>query len=229
MSRRFAAVAPRETDVSVQTSPPGEFSATMIHPRPIVLEGGGIRLEPLTADHRAALATAATDGRLWEIWYTSVPTPDQTAQYIEAALAGQREGHMLAWAVRDLPSGEIIGTTRYHDIVAPIDRVEIGWTWYAARYQRTHVNTTCKLLLLTHGFETLRCAVIALRTDNFNFASQRAIERLGAKKDGVLRHHMARRDGTARDTVQYSILATEWRDVKRHLELRLARNAAMGG
>jgi RimJ/RimL family protein N-acetyltransferase len=198
----------------------------MIHPRPVVLEGGGIRLEPLTADHRSALATAATDGRLWEIWYTSVPAPDQTAQYIETALAGQREGHMLAWVVRDLHSGEIIGTTRYHDIVAPIDRVEIGWTWYAARYQRTHVNTTCKLLLLTHGFETLQCAVIALRTDNFNFASQRAIERLGAKKDGVLRHHMARRDGTARDTVQYSILASEWRDVKRHLELRLARHGA---
>ena len=208
------------------SSPPAHVSGTVIHPRPVVLEGGGIRLEPLTTDHRGALATAATDGRLWEVWYTSVPAPDQAAQYIETALAGQREGHMLAWVVRDLPSGEIIGTTRYHDIVAPIDRVEIGWTWYAARYQRTHVNTTCKLLLLTHGFETLRCAVIALRTDNFNFASQRAIERLGAKKDGGLRHHMARRDGTARDTVQYSILASEWRDVKRHLELRLARHSA---
>ena len=201
----------------------------MIHPRPIVLEGRGVRLEPLTAEHRTALATAATDGRLWEIWYTSVPAPDQVAAYIETALAGQRDGHMLAWAVRDLTSGEIVGSTRYHDIVAAIDRVEIGWTWYAARCQRTHVNTTCKLLLLMHAFETLGCAVVGLRTDNFNFASQRAIERLGAKKDGVLRHHMARRDGTARDTWQYSILATEWRDVKRHLELRLARNAPLGG
>lgn len=200
----------------------------MIDPRPVVLEGGGIRLEPLTPDHGPALAKAATDGRLWEIWYTSVPAPDQAASYIETALAGQRDGHMLPWAVRDLSADEIIGTTRYHDIVAPIDRVEIGWTWYAARCQRTHVNTTCKLLLLTHAFEALRCAVVGLRTDNFNFASQRAIERLGAKKDGVLRHHMARRDGTARDTVQYSILASEWRDVKRHLELRLARNAPAG-
>ncbi len=197
----------------------------MIHPRPVVLEGNGVRLEPLAAEHRAGLANAATDGRLWEIWYTSVPAPDQAAAYIETALAGQRDGHMLAWAVRHLPTDEIIGTTRYHDIVAPIDRVEIGWTWYAARFQRTHVNTSCKLLLLAHAFEALHCAVVGLRTDNFNFASQRAIERLGAKKDGVLRHHMARRDGTARDTHQYSIVAPEWRDVKRHLELRLARNA----
>ena len=197
----------------------------MIHPRPIVLEGRGIRLEPLTADHRAALATAASDGRLWEIWYTSVPATDQVAQYIETALAGQRDGHMLAWVVRDLASGEIVGTTRYHDIVAPIDRVEIGWTWYAARCQRTHVNTTCKLLLLEHAFETLRCAVVGLRTDNFNFASQKAIAGIGAKLDGVLRHHQARRDGTVRDSVMFSILATEWRDVKRHLELRLSRHA----
>ncbi len=197
----------------------------MIRARPVVLEGNGIRLEPLAADHRAGLANAATDGRLWEIWYTSVPAPDQAGAYIETALAGLRDGHMLPWAVRHLPTGEIIGTTRYHDIVAPIDRVEIGWTWYAARFQRTHVNTTCKLLLLTHAFDALKCAVVGLRTDNFNFASQRAIERLGAKKDGVLRHHMARRDGTARDTHQYSILAPEWVDVKRHLELRLKRNA----
>jgi N-acetyltransferase len=197
----------------------------VIHPRPVVLEANGIRLEPLTPDHRAGLATAATDGRLWEIWYTSVPAPDQAAAYIDAALAGQKEGHMLPWVVRDLTSGAIVGSTRYHDIVAAIDRVEIGWTWYAARCQRTHVNTTCKLLLLTHAFETLHCAVVGLRTDNFNFASQRAIERLGAKKDGVLRHHMARRDGTARDTHQYSILANEWSDAKRHLELRLKRHA----
>ena len=197
----------------------------MIHPCSVVLEGNGIRLEPLTHDHRAGLAAAAADGTLWEIWYTSVPAPAQVAAYIDTALAGQRDGHMLAWAVRDLPTGDIIGTTRYHDIVAPIDRVEIGWTWYAARCQRTHVNTTCKLLLLAHAFETLHCAVVGLRTDNFNFASQRAIERLGAKKDGVIRHHMARRDGTARDTHQYSIIASEWTDVKRHLELRLARNA----
>jgi N-acetyltransferase len=201
----------------------------VIHPRPVLLEGSGIRLEPLTQHHRSGLATAATDGNLWEIWYTSVPAPDQVAAYIDNALAGQREGHMLPWAVRDAANGEIIGSTRYHDIVAPIDRVEIGWTWYAARFQRTHVNTTCKLLLLTHAFESLKCAVVGLRTDNFNFASQRAIERLGAKKDGVLRHHMARRDGTARDTHQYSIIAAEWKDVKRHLLLRLERGAKKEG
>ena len=141
--------------------------------------------------------------------------------YISDALAGQRDGHMLPWAVRDLATGAIVGSTRYHDILPAIDRVEIGYTWYAARAQRTHVNTTCKLLLLQHAFETLGCKVVGLRTDNFNFRSQRAIEALGAKKDGVIRHHAARRDGTVRDTVMYSVLSTEWRDVKRHLELRV--------
>ena len=153
-----------------------------------------------------------------------MPEPDQTGTYIEQALAGLAAGHMLPWAVRDLASGDIVGTTRYHDIVSTIDRVEIGYTWYAARAQRTHVNTACKRLLLGHAFDTLGCAVVGLRTDNFNFTSQRAIERLGAKKDGVLRHHYARRDGTVRDSVMYSILATEWPDVKRHLESRLARH-----
>src|SRR5688572_29376765 len=150
---------------------------------------------------------AASDGRLWELWYTSVPKPDETAGYITAALEGQRQGHMLAWAVRELASGEIVGSTRYHDIVSEIDRVEIGWTWYARRWQRSHVNTVCKLLLFEHAFETLGCRVVGLRTDNFNFASQRAIEALGAKRDGVLRHHTARRDGTVRDTFLYSVLA----------------------
>ncbi len=131
---------------------------------------------------------------------------------------------MLPWAVRDLATNTIAGSTRYHDIVPAADRVEIGYTWYAKRWQRTRINTACKLLLLTHAFDTLGCAVVGLRTDNFNFASQRAIEALGAKKDGVIRHHHPRRDGTVRDTVIYSILATEWPDVKRHLELRLARH-----
>ena len=197
----------------------------MIEPKPVVLERGGIRLEPLSPEHRDGLVAAASDGELWNLWFTSVPTPDTTAAYIETALKGQQDGHMLAWAVRDLASNTIVGTTRYHDIVAPIDRVEIGWTWYASRCQRTHTNTTCKLLLLEYGFDTLGCAVIGLRTDNFNFRSQRAIEALGAKKDGVLRHHQARRDGSARDSVMYSILKSEWPDVRRHLELRLIRNA----
>jgi N-acetyltransferase len=200
----------------------------VISPAPITLEGRGIRLEPLSVDHAGDLVKAASDGRLWELWFTSVPEPSQAPKYIADALEGQRAGHMLPWAVRELDSGEIAGTTRYHDIVPAIDRVEIGWTWYAGRWQRSHVNTTCKLLLLTHAFETLGCEVVGLRTDNFNVASQRAIAALGAKQDGVLRHHQARRDGSARDSVMFSILAREWRDVKRHLELRLARHAPRG-
>jgi len=195
----------------------------MISPAPVTLEGHGIRLEPLGPTHEAGLAAAATDGRLWELWYTSVPEPAGVGSYIAAALEGQRAGHMLPWAVRDLATNTIVGTTRYHDIVPNIDRVEIGYTFYAARCQRTHINTTCKLVLLGHAFESLGCQVVGLRTDNFNFRSQRAIEALGAKRDGVLRHHQARRDGTVRDSVMYSILAAEWPDVKRHLTLRLKR------
>jgi RimJ/RimL family protein N-acetyltransferase len=200
----------------------------MIEPRPVTLEGHGVRLEPLAAGHHDGLAAAAADGRLWELWFTSVPEPHQTKAYVETALAGQRAGHMLPWAVRELAAGSIIGSTRYHDIVAEIDRVEIGYTWYGKRWQRSHVNTACKLLLLEHAFDALGCAVVGLRTDNFNFASQRAIEALGAKRDGAIRHHAPRRDGTARDTVLYSILAHEWRDVRRHLELRLARHGRLG-
>ena len=198
----------------------------MIKIYPVTLEGRGIRLEPLTEEHQEGLATAAADGRLWELWFTSVPEPGQTRAYIADALAGQSAGHMLPWAVRELTSDTIIGTTRYHDIVASIDRVEIGYTWYAKRWQRSHANTACKLLLLGHAFDTLGCKVVGLRTDNFNLASQRAIEALGAKKDGVIRHHLARRDGTVRDSVMYSILANEWPDVKRHLELRLTRHGS---
>jgi RimJ/RimL family protein N-acetyltransferase len=197
----------------------------MIDVQPVILEGRGIRLEPLTENHDDALAAAAADGNLWELWFTSVPAPGTTAAYVADALKGQREGHMLPWTVRDLASNTIVGTTRYHDIVAAIDRVEIGYTWYASSRQRTGVNTTCKLLLLAHAFDTLQCKVVGLRTDNFNFRSQKAIEGIGAKKDGVLRHHAARRDGTVRDSVMYSILAAEWPDVRRHLELRLARHA----
>jgi len=196
----------------------------MIKIHPVTLEGHGIRLEPLSFEHQGGLAAAAADGQLWELWFTSVPEPQQAHAYIAGALAGQQAGHMLPWAVRELMSGEIVGSTRYHDIVAEIDRVEIGYTWYGKRWQRSHVNTTCKLLLLGHAFDALGCKVVGLRTDNFNFPSQRAIEALGAKKDGVLRHHLARRDGTVRDSVMYSILASEWPDVKRHLELRLTRH-----
>lgn len=197
----------------------------MITLSPVTLEGHGIRLEPLDRSHGAALADAARDGRLWELWFTSVPEPDRVGAYIDEALAGQAAGHMLPWAVRELTTGRIVGTTRYHDVVAAIDRVEIGWTWYATTWQRSHVNTTCKLLLLGHAFDALGCRVVGLRTDNVNFASQRAIEALGARKDGVIRHHLQRRDGSVRDTVIYSIVATEWPDVRMHLERRLARHA----
>ena len=196
----------------------------MIHPKRVTLEGDGIRLEPLSPEHYDGLVAAAKDGALWNLWYTSVPEPGAVMTYIGDAVRGQSDGHMLPWAVRDLKTNTIVGSTRYHDIVAAIDRVEIGYTWYASRCQRTSVNTTCKLLLLEHAFDKLGCAVVGLRTDNFNFRSQKAIEALGAKKDGVLRHHQARRDGTVRDSVMYSILKEEWQDVKRHLELRLARH-----
>jgi RimJ/RimL family protein N-acetyltransferase len=201
----------------------------VITSHPVTLERDGIRLEPLTADHESALVSAASDGRLWELWFTTVPVPEAMAAYIATALAGQRDGHMLPWAVRDLESDTIIGSTRYHDIVPAIDRVEIGYTWYAKSRQRTAVNTTSKLLLLAHAFDALGCKVVGLRTDNFNFRSQRAIEALGAKKDGVLRHHAMRRDGSVRDSVLYSILTTEWPDVRKHLELRLARHSQGGG
>lgn len=192
---------------------------------PVTLEGHGVRLEPLDEGHHHGLVQAASDGRLWELFYTSVPEPDKAAAFIADALKGQREGHMLPWVVRAAASGEIIGTTRYHDIVAAIDRVEIGYTFYAQRWQRTHVNTACKLLLMAHAFDTLGCQVVGWRTDGVNVRSQRAIERLGARRDGVLRHHGVRKDGSARDTVMYSVLRHEWPDVQRHLELRLARGA----
>ena len=201
----------------------------MIKPHPVTLEGYGVRLEPLAREHRDGLVAAAADGMLWELSFTSVPEAEETQAYISHALTGQAEGHVLPWAVRNLATGALVGSTRFHDIAAHIDRVEIGYTWYGKRWQRSHVNTGCKLLLLRHAFDALGCKVVGLRTDNFNFASQRAIEALGAKKDGVLRHHAARRDGTARDTVLYSILAAEWPDVKRHLEFRLARHGAMLG
>jgi N-acetyltransferase len=188
---------------------------------PTTLEGFGVRLEPLDASHADALAAAAADGELWRLWFTSVPERNETASYIAAALAGQAAGHMLPWAVRDLASDTIVGSTRYHDVVPSAHRVEIGYTWYAARMQRTHVNAACKWLLLHHAFDTLGCGVVGLRTDRFNTRSQRAIERLGAQRDGVIRHNLARRDGTVRDTVMYSILAQEWPAVARALRDRL--------
>ena len=189
----------------------------MIAIAPVTLEGFGVRLEPLGHEHEPGLAAAASDGELWKLWFTSVPEPADTHGYVDAALEGQRAGHMLAWAVRELATNTIAGSTRYHDIVPAADRVEIGYTWYRQGAQRTHVNTTCKLLMLTHAFDTLGCNVVGWRTDNFNFASQQAIERLGAKKDGVIRGHAMRRDGTIRDTVMYSLRSGEWPEVKAQL------------
>lgn len=194
----------------------------MIDIQAITIEGGGIRLEPLSHAHRDELALAATDGRLWELRFAAVPEPAQIHAYINDALIGQAEGHMLPWAVRELASGAIIGSTRYYDIVPAIDRVEIGFTWYGKRWQRSHINTVCKLLLLGHAFDSLGCKVVGFRTDILNLPSQRAIAALGASKDGVIRHHKLRRDGTVRDTVMYSILASEWPGVKQRLAARLA-------
>lgn len=195
-----------------------------MHPvLPITLEGYGVRLEPLAPAHALALSVAASDGALWELRFTSVPTPTGVDAYIAAALRGLDNGTMLPWVVRELATDTIIGSTRYHDIVAPIGRVEIGYTWYAARWQRTHVNTACKLLLMTHAFETLGAEVVGLRTDILNTRSQQAIERLGANRDGVLRHHQARRDGLARDTVMYSLLRGEWPPVRERLVAGIRR------
>ncbi len=189
---------------------------------PTVLEFNGVRLEPLSLDHVEGLRAAAADGELWNLRVTSVPEPHRTQAYVHAALDTPNR---LAFAVCDASSGRVLGSTSYHDIVPEIGRVEIGYTWYAKRVQRSHVNTSCKLLLLSHAFDTLGCAVVGLRTDNFNHASQAAIERLGARKDGVIRHHGLRRDGTVRDTVMYSIARGEWPEIKAHLHDRLNRHA----
>ena len=191
---------------------------------PVTLEGHGVRLEPLASHHAGPLRRAVEDGQLWELWYTTVPEPREMDNYIAKALATQRTGVELPWAVRDVATDTIVGTTRSHDVEPPIDRVHIGFTWYGKRWQRTHINTACKLLLMEHAFDTLGAQVVVLRTDRLNFASQRAIAALGAQQDGVLRHHQARADGSVRDSVVYSILATEWPDVRRHLTTRLARH-----
>jgi RimJ/RimL family protein N-acetyltransferase len=195
----------------------------MHKPEPCTLETPQLRLEPLSEAHTADLAAAARDGELWNLRITSVPAPGEEDVYVAFALKGREQGHMLPFVVRDLASGKIIGSTRYHDIVVPIERLEIGYTWYGKSWQRSHVNTTCKLLLMTHAFETLGAKMLGWRTDNYNFASQKAIERLGARKDGVLRHHAPRRDGTVRDTVMYSLAAGEWPEVKAHLRYQLEK------
>ena len=194
----------------------------MIKAEPVTLEFNGLRLEPLAPHHEDGLRAAASDGELWNLRVTSVPEPHNALQYIATALEMRDR---VPFAVIDTRSGILLGTTSYHDVVPAADRVEIGYTWYAKRVQRSHVNTSCKLLLLSHAFDTLGCAVVGLRTDGENFASQAAIERLGAHKDGRIRHHIVRRDGTPRDTIMYSILRSEWPAIKRALHERLERHA----
>jgi RimJ/RimL family protein N-acetyltransferase len=185
---------------------------------PITLSARGVSLVPLALAHEDGLRAAAADGELWNIRVTSVPEPKDTRKYIEDALAMREAGHRFAFAVIEDSSGKVIGSSSYHDIVPAIQRLEIGYTWYAKSHQRSHVNSTCKLLLMSHAFETLGCHVVGWRTDNFNFASIAAIERLGAKKDGVLRGHALRRDGTIRDTVMYSLRSGEWPEVRAQLQ-----------
>jgi RimJ/RimL family protein N-acetyltransferase len=194
----------------------------MIQVDPVTLEFNGVRLEPLAARHADGLRAAAQDGHIWTLRVTWVPDEHQVGEYIATALATPNR---VAFAVVDAASGAVIGTTSYHDIAAAIDRVEIGHTWYAKSRQRSGVNTSCKLMLLSHAFNTLGCEVVGLRTDNLNYASQAAIERLGARKDGVIRHHGARRDGSVRDTVIYSILRSEWRGIEACLHERLQVHA----
>ncbi len=184
---------------------------------PVSLSARGITLLPLSLDHEDGLLAAAADGELWNIRVTSVPEPEATRKYIEDALAMREAGNRFAFVVTETATGKVMGTSSYHDILPVVKRVEIGYTWYAKSVQRTHVNSTAKLLLMTHAFEVLGCHVVGWRTDNFNFASQAAIERLGAKKDGVIRGHALRRDGSIRDTVMYSLRSGEWPEVKAQL------------
>jgi len=188
---------------------------------PVTLSARGVALVPLDLSHEDGLRAAAADGALWTLRVTSVPEPLETRAYIETALKMREEGRRFAFAVTDEATGTVLGSTSYHDILPAVKRVEIGYTWYAARCQRTHVNTTCKLLMLQHAFDALGCHVVGWRTDNFNFASQRAIERLGARKDGVIRGHALRRDGTIRDTVMYSLRSGEWPEVQAQLRYLL--------
>lgn len=190
---------------------------------PVTLRGTHVTLEPLAREHLDAIRTAAADGELWRLWYTSVPSPGTTQGWLDAALDMRERDGAMPFAVRDNASGEIVGSTRYFHVDAVNRRLEIGHTWYAKRMQRTAVNTECKLLLLTHAFETLGCIAVEFRTHWFNQASRAAILRLGARQDGVLRNHQLLADGSRRDTVVFSIVDGEWLAAKRHLQYLLER------
>ena len=184
------------------------------------MRGEHARLEPLSQAHREGLVEAVNDGELWKLWYTSVPKAENMAKEIDRRLSLQAAGSMLPFTVFDA-EGAIAGMTTYMNVDANNRRVEIGSTWYARRVQRTPLNTQCKLLLLTHAFERLDCIAVEFRTHFFNQQSRRAIERLGAKQDGILRSHQIAPDGTLRDTVVFSIIASEWPTVKSHLNYQL--------
>jgi RimJ/RimL family protein N-acetyltransferase len=186
------------------------------------LQGDYVRLEPLQREHVGGLAEAVKDGELWTLWYTTVPRPEEMAAEIERRLGLQDAGSMLPFAVRHEPSGELVGMTTFMNVDARNRHVEIGSTWYARRAQRTPLNTECKLLLLTHAFEVLDCIAVEFRTHVQNRQSRAGIERLGAKLDGILRHHQIMPNGTLRDTCCYSIIAPEWPTVKAHLAWQLA-------
>jgi N-acetyltransferase len=193
---------------------------------PVTLQGTHARLEPLTPEHEADLARAVDDGQLWSLWYTSVPRPEDVRNEIERRLELQSRGSMLPFAVRSLASGDVVGMTTYMNVDSTHRRVEIGSTFYARRVQRTPLNTECKLLLLTHAFEALQCIAVEFRTHFMNRQSRAAIERLGAKLDGVLRSHQRLANGTIRDTAVYSIIAGEWPTVNANLRWQLERPRA---
>jgi RimJ/RimL family protein N-acetyltransferase len=204
-------------------SQPKNDSDPVFRIEPVVLRGRHATLEPLARAHEAAVKAAAADGELWRLWYTSVPSPEGTSRWLDIALDMREQQGAMPFVVRDNTTGDIVGSTRYFNVDAANRRLEIGSTWYARRAQRTAINTECKLLLLTHAFETLQCIAVEFRTHWFNHASRAAIARLGAKQDGVLRNHQLMPDGSRRDTVVFSIVDGEWAAVKRHLQFLLEK------
>lgn len=190
---------------------------------PVTLRGAVVTIEPLARSHLEGLRAAAADGELWRLWFTSVPAPDRVDVYVDTALSWRETKDAMPFVVRENASGDIVGCTRYFNVEPEHRRLEIGYTWYAKRVQRTSVNTESKLLLLSHAFEALKCIAVEFRTSWFNFRSRAAIARLGAKQDGVLRNHQISPDGVYRDTVVFSILESEWPQVKRHLRFELER------
>jgi len=190
---------------------------------PVTLSGKHATLVPLSHAHHDDLVAAVKDGELWDLWYTFIPTPDKVHAEIDRRLDLHAKGSMLPFAIIEKPSGQAVGMTTYMNIDAKNRRVEIGSTWYRKRVQRSALNTECKLLLLTHAFETLNCVAVEFRTSFFNYQSRKAIERLGAKPDGILRQHTIMANGTVRDTCVFSIIASEWPGVKAHLNFQLSK------